>query len=167
MIEKIDYEVILGAKKERGFRVDNPLRMGGIGVDILPGFFNRPAALNQALARKLMEETRVYKLLQGYRGKPPADLPMLEQIILSFSNLITDFPEIAEMDINPIAFPTADPSPSTRASSSPNNTSGPQAHPHLIISPYPTKYVTHWRLSDRDVLLRPVRPEDGRLSTRC
>lgn len=49
-----------------------------------------------------MEETQIYKVLQGYRHKMPADLAHLEQIIVSFSNLIVDFPEIAEMDINPL-----------------------------------------------------------------
>jgi acetyltransferase len=161
MIEKIDYEVILGAKKNEDFGSVILFGMGGIGVQIYRDFSIGLPPLNQALARKLMEETRVYKLLQGYRGKPPADLQTLEQIILSFSSLITDFPEIAEMDINPIAFSNSKPfALDARIILDPYYTSGPQAHPHLIISPYPTKYVTRWRLSDQDVLLRPVRPED-------
>jgi len=49
-----------------------------------------------------MEETEAYRMLQGYRGKAPADLRQLEQIIVSFSNLIIDFPEIAELDVNPL-----------------------------------------------------------------
>ena len=161
MVEKIDYEVILGAKKNEEFGSVILFGMGGIGVQIYRDFSIGLPPLNQALARKLMEETGVYKLLQGYRGKPPADLQMLEQIILSFSSLITDFPEIAEMDINPIAFSNSKPiALDARIILDPSYTSGPQAHPHLIISPYPTKYVTHWRLSDQDVLLRPIRPED-------
>jgi acetyltransferase len=48
-----------------------------------------------------MEETRVYRMLKGFRGKEPADMKALEQLIVNFSNLIVDFPEIAEMDINP------------------------------------------------------------------
>ena len=160
-MEKIDYEVILGAKKNEDFGSVILFGMGGIGVQIYRDFSIGLPPLNQALARKLMEETRVYKLLQGYRGKPPADLQMLEQIILSFSNLITDFPEIAEMDINPIAFSNGRPfALDARIILDPDYASGPQAHPHLIISPYPTKYVTHWRLPDTDVLLRPIRPED-------
>ncbi len=162
MVEGIDYEVILGAKKDEDFGSVILFGMGGIGVQIFQDFSIGLPPLNQALARKLMEETRVYRLLQGYRGKPPADLAKLEQIVLNFSNLIVDFPEIAEMDINPIALSGgravaldariildagyADPSSS---------------RPHLIISPYPTKYVHHWSLPDgTDVLLRPVKPED-------
>ena len=158
MIEKIDYEVILGAKKDDDFGSVILFGMGGIGVQIFQDYSIGLPPLNQVLSRKLMEETRVYRMLQGYRGKPPADIGKLEQIILSFSSLITDFPEIAEMDINPIALcdgkalaldarVVLDPQYSSR--------------PHLIISPYPTKYIMHWTLPDgADVLLRPIRPED-------
>jgi acetyltransferase len=161
MLDKIDYEVILGSKKNEDFGSVVLFGMGGIGVQIYRDFSIGLPPLNQALARKLMEETKVYKLLQGYRGKPPADLQMLEQIILNFSNLITDFPEIAEMDINPIAFSNGSPlALDARIILDPHYTSGPDARPHLVISLYPTKYVTHWRLAGMDVVLRPVRPED-------
>ena len=161
MVEKIDYEVILGAKKDEDFGAVILFGMGGIGVQIYRDFSIGLPPLNQSLARKLMEETRVYRLLQGYRGKPPADLQTLEQIILSFSNLISDFPEIAEMDINPIAFSNGKAfALDARIILDPHSTDGASAHPHLIISPYPTKYIIHWRLSDMDVLLRPIRPED-------
>ncbi len=161
MVEKIDYEVILGAKKNEDFGAVILFGMGGLGVQIYRDFSIGLPPLNQALARRLMEETRVYKLLQGYRGKPPADLHMLEQIILSFSNLIIDFPEIEEMDINPIAFSNGSPMAlDARIILDPHYASGQQTRPHLVISLYPTKYVTHWRLGDKDVVLRPVRPED-------
>jgi acetyltransferase len=161
MVEKIDYEVILGAKKDEDFGTVILFGMGGIGVQIYRDFSIGLPPLNQSLARKLMEETRVYRFLQGYREKPPADLQTLEQIILSFSNLISDFPEIAEMDINPIAFSDGKAfALDARIILDPHYANGASAHPHLIISPYPTKYIVHWRLSDMDVLLRPIRPED-------
>ncbi len=157
MVEKIDYEVILGAKKDEDFGSVILFGMGGVGVDIYQDYSIGLPPLNQSLARKLMEETRVYKLLQGYRGRPPADLQALEQIILRFSNLITDFPEIAEMDINPIALSGGRAyALDARIILDPHYAS----HPHLIISPYPAQYVVHWRLSDMDVLLRPIKPED-------
>ena len=67
--------------------------MGGMDVEIFGDFSVGLPPLNQTLSRRLMEETKVYRLLQGHRGKPPADLKQLEQIIVSFSNLIVDFPE--------------------------------------------------------------------------
>jgi acetyltransferase len=162
MMEKIDYEIILGAKKDEDFGSVILFGMGGIGVQIFQDFSVGLPPLNQALARKLMEETRVYRLLQGYRGKPPADIAKLEQIVLSFSNLVADFPEIAEMDINPIALSDGKAyALDARIILDANYTIHSLSHPHLIISPYPTKYMTHWRLPDgSDVLLRPIRPED-------
>lgn len=118
--------------------------------------------MNQTLATRLMEETDVYRLLKGYRGKMPADLRQLEEIIVNFSNLIVDFPEIAEMEINPIAISQGkahvldawiiidreEPDHSVQ-------------YPHLVISPYPTRYVMPATLSDGTVvLLRPIKPED-------
>ena len=50
-----------------------------------------------------MEETKAYRLIQGWRGKPPANLGELEATLVNFSNLVADFPEIAEIDINPLA----------------------------------------------------------------
>ncbi len=162
MVEKIDYEVILGAKKDEDFGSIILFGMGGIGVQIFQDFSIGLPPLNQALARKLMEETRVYRLLQGYRGKPPANLEKLEQIVLNFSNLVADFPEIAEMDINPIALTDGKAvALDARIVLDANYSNESSSHPHLIISPYPTKYVMHWTLPDgTDVLLRPIRPED-------
>ena len=162
MVERIDYEVIVGSKKDEDFGSIILFGMGGVGVQIFQDFSIGLPPLNQALARKLMEETRVYRLLQGYRGKPPADLTKLEEIILSFSNLITDFPEIAEMDINPIALSEGKAiALDARIILDAGHLDHSSSHPHLIISPYPTKYVINWTLPDgRAVLFRPVRPED-------
>ncbi len=71
MLEKIDYEVILGVKKDEDFGSVILFGMGGANVEVYRDFAVGLPPLNQSLARKLMEETRVYKLLQGYRGRPP------------------------------------------------------------------------------------------------
>jgi acetyltransferase len=161
MLEKIDYEVILGAKKDQDFGSVILFGMGGVDVEVYRDFSLGLPPLNQSLARKLMEETRIYRLLQGYRGKPSADLRTLEQIILNFSNLVADFPEIAEIDINPIALSGGQAfALDARIILDPASLDEQQAHPHLIVSPYPTRYVAHWSLSGMDVVLRPIRPED-------
>jgi acetyltransferase len=112
----------------------------------------------------VMERTRIYSLLsQGFRAKPPANLRVLEEILVKVSNLITDFPEIKELDINPLAV-TGDSAIALDARvildlNVPLSTV--EDYSHLIISPYPTKYVQPWKCYDgRDVILRPIRPED-------
>jgi len=162
MIEKIDYEIFLGAKKDKDFGSVILLGMGGIGVQIFKDFSIALPPLNQALARRLIEETEVYKMIQGYGRKPPADLRQLEQIIVRFSNLIVDFPEIAEMDINPLAISNGKVSVlSARIIIDKDGLDYASPYPHLVITPYPTRYVMPWTLPDgTEVLLRPVKPED-------
>ena len=162
MLEKIDYQVMLGAKRDPTFGTVIVFGMGGVGVQIFRDFSVALPPLNQTLARRLMEETRVYGMLSGYKGRPPADLRKLEEIIVVFSNLIVDFPEIAEMDINPIAISDGKAyALDSRIILGGEATGSVQHYPHLIITPYPTRYVTPWTLPDgTEVLLRPIRPED-------
>jgi acetyltransferase len=164
MIEPIDYEIILGCKKDSDFGSVILFGMGGIGVQILRDFSIGLTPLNQTLARRLMEETEVYKMLQGYRGKIPANLREIEQIIVSFSNLVCDFPEIAEMDVNPIAISEGKAyALDARIIIDKHYIAedNPFQYPHLVITPYPTRYVTSGRLPDgTEVVLRPIKPED-------
>jgi len=162
MIEKIDYELFLGAKKDKDFGSVILLGMGGIGVQIFKDFAIGLPPLNQALARRLLEETEAYKVIQGYGRKPPADLRQLEQIIVSFSSLIVDFAEIAEMDINPLAIANGKAFVlSSRIIIDRGSLDYSTPYPHLVITPYPTRYVMPWTLSDgTEILLRPVKPED-------
>ncbi|MDD5167553.1 MAG: bifunctional acetate--CoA ligase family protein/GNAT family N-acetyltransferase [Syntrophales bacterium] len=162
MIEVIDYEVILGARKDPDYGAAILFGMGGIGVEIFQDYAVGLPPLNQALARRLMEDTKVYKMLQGYRGKAPADLRMLERIIVSFSDLIVDFPEILAMDMNPIAISAGKAvALDARIILDQHYIQRDAPYPHLVFTPYPMRYVTHWRLPNgTDVLLRPIKPED-------
>lgn len=162
MIERIDYEIMLGAKKDKYFGSVILFGMGGIGTEIFKDFSIGLPPLNQTLARRLMEETKVYKMIQGYRGKSPADIRQLEQIIVSFSNLIVDFPEIAEMDINPLAISSGKAfALDARIIIDKDSLEYTTQYPHLVITPYPTKYIIPWRMQDgTEAILRPIRPED-------
>ncbi|MDD5010111.1 MAG: GNAT family N-acetyltransferase, partial [Syntrophorhabdaceae bacterium] len=162
MIENIDYEIILGEKKDKDFGSVILFGMGGIGTEIFKDISVGLPPLNQTLARRLMEETEVYKMLHGYRGKPPADFKELEQIMVNFSNLIVDFPEIAEMDINPVAISNGRAyALDARIVLDPDCIEHTAQYPHLVITPYPTRYVTTWRMKGgAEVTLRPIRPED-------
>ena len=111
----------------------------------------------------MMEETRIYKALsKGLRNRSPANLKALEEVLVRFSGMITDFPEIAEMDINPLCVGEGKVfavDVRILLDSKPVDRSTP--YPHMVIMPYPTKYVVPWKLEDgTDVLLRPIRPED-------
>jgi len=162
MIENIDYELILGARKDRDFGSVILFGMGGVGAEIFRDFSIKLPPLNQTLARRLMEDTKVYGMIQGYRGKQPADMRQLEEIIVSFSNMIVDFPEIAEIDVNPLAISGGKAyALDARIVLDRSALDHPPPFSHLVITPYPTRYVIPWRLRDgTEVLLRPIRPED-------
>ncbi len=162
MLEKIDYEIILGAKKDNDFGSIIVFGLGGISAEIMKSISIGLPPLNQTLARRLVEDSGILKMLQGYRGKTPTDMRLLEQMIINFSNLITDFPEIAEMDINPIAISKGKPlALDARIIIDPSGFDPTRQYPHLVMTPYPTRYIVPWRLNDgQEVTLRPIRPED-------
>ena len=163
MVTDVDYELILGAKKDKDFGSVILFGMGGTMAEFIKDFSIGLPPLNQTLAKMLMQDTRVYKMLQGFRGKQAADFEGLEEILVNFSNLIVDFPEIAEIDINPLAISngTASALDARIIIDKDYGATSRSPYPHLIITPYPTKYITSWQLSDgTNVLLRPIRPED-------
>jgi acetyltransferase len=161
-VEKAPLELILGAKKDPHF---GPLIVFGLG-GILTEVFKESAVdlppLNLLLARRLMERTRVYRILQGYRNIPPANLEELAGILVRLSQLVTDFPEIAELDINPLLISNGRPvCVDARILLEKSQVPAPR---HLIIAPYPNQYESDWLLEDgTPVLLRPIRPEDEAL----
>jgi acetyltransferase len=83
-------------------------------------------------------------------------------MIVRFSNLIADFPEIAEMDIHPIAISDGQTHVlNARIILDPHGLESRVPYPHLMITPYPTRYTTAWNLPDgTEVTFRPVKPED-------
>ena len=76
--------------------------MGGVLTEVFRDTAVDLPPLNLLLARRLMERTRIYRILQGYRNIPPANLEALAEILVRLSQLVTDFPEIVELDINPL-----------------------------------------------------------------
>ncbi len=163
MVSDIDYELILGCRKDPIFGPAIMFGLGGTGVEIYQDVSVGFPPLNQILARMLMEQTKVYTLLKGYRNKPPANLRLLEEYLVRFSQLIIDFPEITEVDINPLAvvgddFIALD---ARMIIDKELALKGVEPLSHLAIEPYPRRYVEQWILEDgRSVILRPIRPED-------
>ena len=146
MLEKIDYELILGAKKDNDFGSVIVFGLGGIGAEIMKSIGIGLPPLNQTLARRLIEDSGISKMLQGYRGKTPTDMKLLEQMIGNFSNLIIDFPEIAEMDINPIGISKGKPyALDARIIIDKTGFDPAQQYPHLVMTPYPRRYVVTWK----------------------
>ena len=162
MIKDVDYELILGSKKDKDFGTVILFGMGGVAAEIIKDFSIGLPPLNQTLAKMLMEETKVYKMLRGFRGKPPAHRKELEKILVDFSNLTIDFPEIAEIDINPLAVADGKAHAlDARMVLDGEYVECGSRYPHLVITPYPTRYTATWKLADgTEALLRAIKPED-------
>ena len=162
MVEDIDYEVILGSKKDKDFGSVILFGMGGVMAELIKDFSIGFPPLNRTLAKRLMEETKAYKLIQGWRGKVPANLDELEMILVLFSYLVAGFPEIAEIDINPLAISGGKLcAVDARIILDKDYRESASPYPHLVITPYPIRLVTSSRLSDgTEIVLRPIMPED-------
>jgi acetyltransferase len=159
-----DYEILLGAKRDPNFGPVILFDMGGIYTEVLKDRSLGLPPMNRLLARRLMHETKAFTLLQGYRNRPAADMQRLEEMIVYLSQLLIDFPEIAELDMNPVLIKDGKPiAVDARILVSPLEA---PSSLHLVISPYPQEDGSHMVSVDgRPIFIRPVRPEDAPLFT--
>jgi len=97
------FELIVGSKKDSIFGPVIAFGMGGVAVEVFKDVAIGLPPLNMALAEKLMEETKIYTLLKGYRNLKGADLKAIRSFLCRFSCLLADFPQIKDIDINPLA----------------------------------------------------------------
>jgi acetyltransferase len=163
MIREVDYELIMGIKKDPQFGSVIIFGAGGVSAEGLADFAVALPPLNQVLARRMMEETRIFQVMsKPPKGVTPPDLGELEELLTMLSNIAVDFPEVAELDINPLVIAGGQATAvDARVVIDEAVIAGKSTDRHLVITPYPTRYVMPWRLADgTQVLLRPVRPED-------
>ncbi len=95
-------ETILGMKRDPHFGALLMFGLGGIYVEVLKDVTFRIAPIRELGARHMIENIKGIRLLMGYRGEPPSDLDAIAESLSRLSQLVTDFPEIEEMDINPL-----------------------------------------------------------------
>lgn len=159
-----DYEILLGAKRDPNFGPVILFGMGGIFTEVLNDRALGLPPMNRLLARRLMQETKAYSLLKGYRSRPAADMERLEEMIIRLSELLIDFPDIAELDMNPVLIKDGKP-----VAVDARILVLPIAVPsslHLVIGPYPDEDESHMvSLDGRRIFIRPIKPEDAPLLT--
>ncbi|HUI43981.1 MAG TPA: bifunctional acetate--CoA ligase family protein/GNAT family N-acetyltransferase [Terriglobia bacterium] len=161
MVKLQGYEIIIGSTLDPQF---GPVLLFGAGGELVEVFRDRALALpplNTTLARRMMEQTRIFKALQGTRGRKPVDLAALEQLLVRFSELVLEHPAIKEIDVNPLLV-SADGiiALDARVLVHDSAISGDDL-PRPSIRPYPSQYAAPWTLKDATaVMIRPIRPED-------
>ena len=155
------YELILGSSLDPQF---GPVLLFGTGGQLVEVFEDRSLALpplNTTLARRMMEQTRIYKALKGVRGRKSVDLAALEELMVRFSDLVIENPAITEIDINQVlASPERLLALDARVVVHDKSVPDDQL-PRSAIRPYPAQYVSGWTMNDgEEVMIRPIRPED-------
>ncbi|MFA6376695.1 MAG: GNAT family N-acetyltransferase, partial [Candidatus Paceibacterota bacterium] len=156
-------ELIVGAKSDPLFGPVIAFGMGGVAVEVFNDVAIGLPPLNMALAKNLMEQTKIFTLLKGYRNMPGINIKELQFFLYKFSYLLADFPQIKEIDINPLA-------------ADENNIAivdakvvfdqqiiknPPKPYAHLAILPYAKEYESHITIGGgQKVFLRPIMAED-------
>jgi acetyltransferase len=155
------YELIIGSSIDPQF---GPVLLFGTGGQLVEVFKDRALGLpplNSTLARRMMEQTKIYKALKGVRGRKPVDLVALETLMVRFSALVAEQRWIKEIDINPLlASPDGLIALDARVVVYGPEVSQDQI-PMAAIRAYPARYVAPWTMKDGGVVnIRPIRPED-------
>ena len=95
-------EIIVGMTKDAQFGPVLMFGLGGVFVEVLKDVAFRIVPLEKRDASEMIREIKGYKLLEGYRGQDPADIPFLEDMLLKLSELVDKTEGIAEIDMNPV-----------------------------------------------------------------
>jgi acetyltransferase len=161
MVKAKGFELIIGSSVDAQFGPVILFGAGGILVEVFKDRALGLPPLTRTLARRLMEHTKIYRALQGVRGQAPMDMKALETLLVRFSQLVADFPEIQEIDINPVlASAEQIVALDARMILGPAGVSA-ERRPKLAIQPYPSQYTAPFRLRDgRELTIRTIRPED-------
>lgn len=161
MVKHEGYELILGSSIDPQF---GPVLLFGTGGQLVEVFKDRALALpplNSTLARRMMEQTKIFRALHGVRGREAVDLAALEELLVRFSELVVEQPWIKEIDINPLLASSERLLALDARVVLHGREVKEEELPRPAIRPYPLRYVAPWRLKNGEVVvIRPVRPED-------
>lgn len=101
--EKKVNELIMGMSRDDQFGPMLMVGSGGIYANFLKDVsFSLAYKFTEKDAQKMLEQTKIYRLLQGVRGEPPSDIDAVIEVLLRLSQLVNDFSDIVELDINPL-----------------------------------------------------------------
>lgn len=158
MVRSDGFSLIIGSCLDSQF---GPVLLFGSGGKLLDYYKDRALALpplNRTLARRLMEQTRVYEAL---KHRSDIDLPALEQLLVLFSLLVVEQRWIKEIDIHPVLVSAETIMALDARIVLYESDVRPESIPQLAIRPYPSQYASLWTMPDgTQVTVRPIRPED-------
>jgi len=160
---KDSIELILGIKKDTVFGTVILVGAGGVTAELFGDRSLGFPPLNERLVRRMLEDLKIWPLLKGYRGKSPVDLDKLIEVIIRLSYLAADYPEITELDINPLLVSAEGVFALDSRVVIDLDITGKQTekYSHLALKPYPEEFVSEKMTVDgQKIILRPIKPED-------
>ncbi|WP_096695554.1 bifunctional acetate--CoA ligase family protein/GNAT family N-acetyltransferase [Polaromonas sp. AER18D-145] len=153
------HELIVGIASDPVFGPVMLLGEGGVAVELHKNHVVALPPLNTRLAQDMLAGSRLSLLLAGYRGRPPADEAALLATLLKVSQMACDLAWLAELDINPLLVDEHGVLALDARVRLRQVPAGERSR--LAIRPYPLALEEHVQVKGQDVLLRPIRPEDG------
>jgi acetyltransferase len=156
------HELLLGVFEDRLFGPVILFGAGGTATEVIKDSAVALPPLDVELARDLMQQTRIYKLLEGYRDRPAADLDAVSDSLVRLSQLVIDCPALRELDINPLLANEAGViALDARIRIEGSALDVPPPNPQLAIRPYPNQWeATAETQSGLRVKIRPIKPTD-------
>ena len=152
------FELIVGIAIDPQFGPVIVFGHGGTAVEIVGDRAVALPPLNTALARELVSRTHIARLLAGYHDRPPTDLDAICAVLVALSQMVIDLPELAELDINPLI---ADETGVLAIDARVRVQKADHRETRLAIRPYPRELEETFSWGEGEMLLRPIRPDDG------
>ncbi len=159
-------EICIGLVSDNPFGPVITFGAGGTMIELIDNRAMELPPLNQFLARRLMERSRVFETLGEWRGATAVDMEALEQVLLRVSEMVCALPQLREMDINPlIVDETGAVAVDARmVIGEPLQRYSHGKYGHLAILPYPARYEQIWPMRNGgEFLVRPIRPDDAQM----
>jgi len=165
VLRKRSHELLLGVYEDQLFGPMILFGAGGTATEVIQDMAVALPPLDAVLARDLMAQTRIYRLLEGYRDRPGADLSAIAEALVRLSQLVVDCPAVKELDINPlIADEMGVIALDARIRIDPADVEKNGPNPRLAIRPYPNQWERWTETADGErILIRPIRPADEHL----
>ncbi|MGB4582695.1 MAG: bifunctional acetate--CoA ligase family protein/GNAT family N-acetyltransferase [Rhodoferax sp.] len=155
-------EVCVGLVTDEPFGPVITFGAGGTMIELINDRAMELPPLNQFLARRLIERSRVAETLGVWRGAPAVNMEALEQILLRVSEMVCELPQLREMDINPIIVDESGALAVDARIVVDNAAPSMRQYNHLAILPYPSQHEQLCPLADGgEYIVRPVHPDDA------
>ncbi len=160
--QKRGREVCIGLVTDEPFGPVISFGAGGTMIELINDRTMELPPLNQFLARRLIERSRVAETLGLWRGAPAVNMEALEQILLRVSEMVCELPQLREMDINPIIIDETGALAVDARIVIDNAAPSVRHYNHLAILPYPSQYEQVCPMAGGgEYIVRPVHPDDA------